>query len=229
MKAGLSMRSRFCISGVVLLAVLLGAPVANSDTIYQVNPQGREVILQRGAIVVREDSSILVYKHFDLQQRRVEKVQLSRGSLPYIVVRSTPQDRQRIVGQWKLFGYTATVTDTSGKTTRVFDSYIDFFPSAGEGSFLEAVPAVTSFNLLLQGGGADSVQFSQIAEAQIHGAVVKLRFRDGRVEIGKFIIPTSQPAEIRFLGITDAYDPASADVFDFSQLLSHLKDIRFVP
>jgi len=212
-----------------LAALMAAVPSFKADTIYRTNPQGRQEILQRDAIVVKQDSAILVYKHFDLQQMRVEKVQLSRGSLPYVVVTSTPGDRQRIVEQWKRFGYTATVTDANGKSTQVFDAYIDFFPPAGQGSFLESVPAVTSFALQLEGNGADSVEFSQIAQVRIQNAVIKLHFRNGRTEEGKFLIPTSQPAEVRFLGITNAYNPASEDVFDFSRLLSHLKEIRFEP
>lgn len=223
------MRPRLCQSGVLLLAALLVAPVVRGDTIYRTNAQGRREVLQRQAIVVQDDPSTLVYKHFDLRQRRVEKVQLRRGSLPYTVRRSTPQERERIVERWELFGYTATVTDTSGKTTRVYDTYIDFFPAAGVGSFLEAVPPVTSFSLLLQGGGADLVQFSDIAEAQIQGKVIRLHLRNGRVETGKFIIPTSQRAEVRFLGITSTYNPASDEVFNFSQLLSNLREIHFEP
>jgi hypothetical protein len=224
------MRSRLWITGLIsLVAVMAAAPFFKADTIYRTNPQGRQEILQRDAIVVKQDSAILVYKHFDLQQMRVEKVQLSRGSLPYVVITSTPRDRQRIVEQWKRFGYTATVTDANGKSTHVFDAYIDFFPPPGQGSFLESVSAVTSFALQLAGGGADIVPFSEIAEVQVQNGVIKLHRRNGRIEEGKFVIPTSQAAEVRFLGITNAYNPASEDVFDFSDLLSHLKDIRFEP
>lgn len=223
------MRSHLWITGWVGLAALVGVACAKGDTIYQINAQGRQEIRQRDAIVVRQDASILVYKHFDLQQRRVEKVQLNCGSLPYIVVPSSTQGRQRIVGQWKLFGYTAAVTDVTGKTTRVFDAYIDFFPPAGQGSFFEVVPAVTSFILQLTQGGADRVEFSEIAQAEIQNGVITLHLRDGRIETGKFLIPTSQPAEVRFLGITDSYNPSSSEVFNFSKLLSHLKDIRFEP
>ena len=224
------MRPGLWINGLTwLLALLAPASFFKADTIYQTNPQGKQEILQRDAILVKEDSSILVYKHFDLQQRRVEKVQLSRRSLPYLVVTSAPQDRERIVGLWKRFGYTATVTDTSGKVTRVFDAYIDFFPPGGQGSFFESVPAVTSFPLQFAGGGADNVDFSQIVEAQIQNEIIKLRLANGQIEEGKFLIPTTQPAEVRFLGITNAYNPSSQDVFDFSELLSHLKDIRFDP
>jgi hypothetical protein len=222
------MQISYWVNGLMLCA-LLGALPFRADTIYQTNPQGRQEILQRDAILVKEDSSILVYKHFDLQQRRVEKVQLSRRSLPYIVVTSTPQDRQRIVALWKRFGYTATVTDTSGKVTKVFDSYIDFFPPSGQGTFFESVPALTSFPLQIAEGGADNVDFSQVAEVQIQNKEIKLRLTDGRIERGKFVVPTTQPAEIHFLGITDAYNPSSQNVFDFSELLYHLKDIRFEP
>ncbi len=212
-----------------MLALLARAPSLQADTIYQTDPQGKQQVLQRDAILLKEDRSILVYKHFDLPQRRVEKVQLNQKSLPYVVVRSSPQDRKRIVQLWKRFGYTATVTDINGKVTKVFDAYLDFFPAAGQGSFLEAVPAVTSFTLQLEGGGADNVQFSQIDHVEIQGKEITLHLTDGRVEKGKFLMPTSQPAEVHFLGITDAYNPASQDVFDFSEPLSHLKDIRFEP
>ena len=192
------MRSGLWTTGLMSLVALLAPALSfRADTIYQTNPQGRQEILQRDAILVTEDRSILVYKHFDLSQRRVEKVQLNQRSLPYVVVTSTPQDRERIVEQWKRFGYTATVTDTSGKITKVFDAYIDFFPSAGQGSFLEAVPAVTAFALQLEGGGADNVQFSEIAQVEVRGKEIKLHLTDGRIEEGKFLIPTTQPAEVR--------------------------------
>jgi hypothetical protein len=40
-------------------------------------------------------------------------------------------------------------------------------------------------------------------------------------------MPTTQPAEVRVLGITEKYDPASQQVFDFSVPLSQLKMISF--
>jgi hypothetical protein len=40
-------------------------------------------------------------------------------------------------------------------------------------------------------------------------------------------MPTDKPAETRFLGITDQYDPASEEVFNFFVPLNRLKEIRF--
>ena len=74
------------------LARLAGEPcrASRADTIYQMNAQGRQVVVQRDAIVVSEDSSFVVYKHFDLKDRRVEIVRLNKGSLPYSVETSQP-------------------------------------------------------------------------------------------------------------------------------------------
>ncbi len=210
------------------LLVALALPLT-ADTVYQMTAEGRQRIIQRNAILVHQDTSILVYKHFDLPDMRVEKVQLSKGSLPYTIVTSSPQERQSIVELWKRFGYTASVTDLSGKTTRVFDAYIDFYPPGGRGSLLVAVPALTSFPLQLDTGGADVEDFSRIASVQFQKGEITLTFRNGRVEHGKFLMPTSKPAEARFMGITDQYKPASEDVFDFSEPLSHLKTIVFQP
>ncbi|HZT68372.1 MAG TPA: hypothetical protein VFC10_01310 [Terriglobia bacterium] len=198
-----------------------------ADTIYQTTAEGRQRVIQRDAIVVHEDSSILVYKHFDLPDMRVEKVQLSKGSLPYTVVTSSAEERQRIVEMWKRFGYTATVTDLDGKTTQVYDAYIDYYPPGGRGSLLESVPAITSIPLLLDGGAADVQEFSHIASVNIQNDVITLQLRDGRTEHGKYLMPTTQPAEARFLGITGKYNPSSEDVFDFSEPLSRLKTIVF--
>ena len=215
-------------SFVLALLVALALPLT-ADTIYQATAEGRQRIIQRNAILVHRDGSILVYKHFDLPDMRVEKVQLSEGSLPYTVITSSPQERQSIVELWKRFGYTASVTDLRGKTTRVFDAYIDFYPPGGRGSLLVAVPALTSFPLQLDAGGADVEDFSRIASVQFQQGGITLTFRSGRVEHGKFLMPTSKPAEARLLGITDKYNPASEDVFDFSEPLSHLKTIVFQP
>src|SRR5271157_4847777 len=96
----------------LLLALLASfASPARADTIYQTNAQGKQVVVQRDAIVVSEDSSFLVYKHFDLKDRRVEIVRLNRGSLPYRVEAASPDYRRQIVDIWKRFGYKATVTD----------------------------------------------------------------------------------------------------------------------
>jgi hypothetical protein len=54
-----------------------------------------------------------------------------------------------------------------------------------------------------------------------------MTLRNGQVEEGKFLMPTNQPAEVRFLGITDQYNPASQQVFDFSLPLAKIKEIRF--
>ncbi len=197
------------------------------DTIYQATAQGRQVIIQRDAILVKEDSSSLSYKHFDLKERRVVKVSLNQGSLPYRVAPGTPEERTRIVDTWKRFGFKATVTDQAGKTDRVFDAYIDFYPPGGRGSLLESVPARTTFPILIDGGGADEIEFSKIDRIEFHGERLKVTLRTGEVEEGRFLMPTGHPAEARFMGITDQYNPASEEVFDFSLPLARAGAIRF--
>lgn len=209
------------------LAVFTGP--LGADTIYQINAQGRRVVIQRHAIVVKEDTSALVYKHFELKERRVEKAVLNQGSLPYEAERSGGQERQQIVNLWKRFGYTATVTDASGKVTKVFDAFLDFYPPGGRGSLLESVPALTLLPIQFDAGGADELEFSNIDRIQAQGDRLKVTLRDGTVKEGKFLMPTTQPAEARLLGITDRYDPASPEVFDFSLPLSQVKLVVFEP
>ncbi len=211
-----------------LLIALVGINIPLlADTIYQINAQGKQVVIQRQAIVFKEDNQYVYYKHFELKERRVEKVNLNKGSLPYVVDKSPAAERQQIVNIWKRFGYTATVTDQAGKTTQVFDAYLDFYPPAGRGSLLESVPPRTSFAILILGGNADEVEFSKIARIEFQGQRLKLTLRSGEVEVGTFLMPTDHPAEARLLGISDSYDPASTEVFDFSQPLANLKEIRF--
>lgn len=214
-----------------LLAVLLavGAAPLVGDVITQTNAEGKKLVIQRDCIVVKEDSSVVVYKHFDLAEHRVVKVSLDQGSLPYDVDRGTKDQRQQIVSLWKQFGYTVTVTDESGKTTQVFDAYLDFYPPGGHGSLLDSVPARTAFPILLDNGGADSIDFSEIARIDFDGGRVKLTKQDGKVETGKFLMPTNLPAEARLLGVTAQYDPGSTDVFDYSVPLGRLKQVQFAP
>ena len=211
----------------LLLLLLSLVPTSRADTIYQMNAQGKQVAVQRDAIVVSEDSSFLVYKHFELKDRRVEIVRLNKGSLPYSVATASPDARRQIVEVWKRFGFKATVTDLAGKTTRVFDAYLDFYPPGGRGSLLESVPPTTSFTLLLTMGSADETDFSKISQVQVQGEQLKITLRNGQVEEGKFLMPTSQPVEVRLLGITDQYNPASPQVFDFSLPLAKIKEISF--
>lgn len=210
--------------GALLLVV---APALAGDTIYQTTAQGKQEVLQRDAIVVREDSSLLVYKHFDLRERRVTKVTLDKSSLPYTVQRSDPTEQKQIVEIWKRFGYKATITDQAGKTTGLYDVYLDFYPPGGRGSLLESVPARTTFPVLLDGGGADEIEFSKIDRIEIQGEQMKIYLRSGQMVGAKFLMPTERPAEARLLGITDNYPPASENVFDFSVPLQRLKEIRF--
>lgn len=207
--------------------LVVSALVLKADTIYEATADGRQRVIQRDAILTHQDASIIVYKHFDLPEMRVEKVQLSEGSLPFTVVTSSVQQRQAIVELWKRFGYTANVTDTSGNTTRVFDAYIDYYPPGGRGSLLVAVPAITALPLLMTSGEADVQEFSKINRIEFQNGAITLTLTNGRVEHGKYLMPTTQPAEARFLGITDKYNPSSDDVFDFSEPLSHLKSIIF--
>ncbi len=200
-----------------------------ADTIYQTSAQGKLVVIQRDAILVKEDSSSLVYKHFDLKERRVVKVLLDKGSLPYTVDPSNTAERQRIVETWKRFGYKAAVTDQAGKKTEVFDAYLDFYPPGGRGSLLESVPPRTTLPILLDRGGADEIEFSEIDRLEFEGDRLKATLRNRRVETGRFFMPTEQPAEARFLGITDRYDPSGEEVFDFSLSLARLKVIQFEP
>jgi len=189
--------------------------------------QGKQVAVQRDAIVVSEDSSFVVYKHFELKDRRVEIVRLNKGSLPYSVQTASPDQRRRIVEVWKRFGFKATVTDLAGKVTSVYDAYLDFYPPGGRGSLLESVPATTSVSVLMDNGSADDVDISKIDRVQMQGDRLKMILRNGQVEEGKFLMPTNQPAEVRFLGITDQYNPASPRVFDFALPLARIKEISF--
>jgi hypothetical protein len=217
------MQRLLCLMALVPLVISSAA----GDTIYQTNAQGKQVVIQRDAIVVREDSSLIVYKHFDLRERRVTKVTLNKGSLPYTVVPSSPAEQKAIVEIWKRFGYKASVTDLSGKTSRIFDMFLDFYPPGGRGSLLESVPPRTDVPLLLEGGGADEIEFSKIDRIDIQGVRLKVTSRDGQVQTGKFLMPTDLPAEVRVLGVTDNYSPASEEVFDFSLPLERAKEIRF--
>ena len=217
-----------CHKPLLVLALFAAMSVAmKADTIYQATADGGRRVIQSNAILVHQDSSILVYKHFDLPDMRIEKVQLNKGSLPFTVVVSSPLQRQSIVDLWKRFGYTAEVTDLSGKTTRVFDAYIDYYPPGGQGSLLVAVSPVTSFPLLMKEDQADVEDFSKIARVSFQNAEITLTLRNGQVERGKYLMPTTKPAEARFLGITDKYNPSSDNVFDFSEPISHLKTIVF--
>jgi hypothetical protein len=211
----------------LLLAGLFGMSPLVADTILQTNPQGRRVVILRDAIVVKEDSSSILYKHFELKERRVEKVRLSRGALDYHVVYSKPEERQQIVKIWKRFGYTAAVTDVDGKTTTVYDVYLDFYPPGGRGSLLESVPARTTLPILIAGGEADEPEFSKIDRIEFQGDSLQLSLKSGQTVKARFLLPTDKPAEARLLGITDQYDPASDEVFDFALPLHRLKEVRF--
>jgi len=207
-------------------ALCVTAP-GKADSIFQTTAQGKLVIYQRDAIVVHEDPSYIVYKHFELKERRVTKVRLNKTSLPYRVERSDKAERQRIIEIWKRFGYKVTLTDVSGKSTQLFDVYLDFYPPGGRGSLLESVPPRTSFPLLMEGGGADEFEFDKVTSVEINGDAMKVTLREGRTATGKFLMPTSHPAEVRIMGITDHYDPSSDEVFDFGLALEKVREIRF--
>jgi hypothetical protein len=217
------MKRLFCF---LLITLAIHTPLI-CDTVYQINAQGKQVVIQRQAIVVKEDSNYVYYKHFELKERRVETVGLNQGSLPYRVDRSAAAERQQIVSLWKKFGYKVTAVDLAGKSTEVFDAYLDFYPPGGRGSLLDSVPARTTFPISMEGGNADDVDFTKIARIEFQGQRMKITLRNGEVESGTFLMPTDHPAEARLLGITEHYDPASPDVFDFSQPLPNLKEIRF--
>jgi hypothetical protein len=203
------------------------APPLFCDTIYQTNAQGKEISLQRDAIVIQQDSAFVVYKHFDLKERRVTVVRLNRGSLPFRVQLSNASGRAQIVENWKHLGYKATLTDQAGKIIHVFDLYLDFYPPGGHGSLLESLAATTSLTLQIDNGGADEIEFGKIDRVEIQGDRLSVTLREGKTVTGKFLMPTTQPAEVRVLGITEKYDPASQEVFDFSVPLSQLKLLSF--
>lgn len=204
----------------------LGAPLLG-DTIYQTNSQGKEIILQRDAIVIQQDSSFVVYKHFELKERRVTVVRLNRGSLPFRVQISNAGERAHIVEVWKRFGYKAAITDQTGKITHVYDLYLDFYPPGGRGSLLESFAPLTNFPLQTDDGVPDEVEFAKIDRVEIQGNRLRVSRREGETVAGKFLMPTTKPAEVRALGITENYDPGSQQVFDFSVPLSQLKLISF--
>jgi hypothetical protein len=204
---------------------LLASPLY-SDTIYQTNSEGKEIVLQRNAIVIQQDSSFVVYKHFDLKERRVVIVRLNRGSLPFRVEINN-HARESIIEEWEHFGFKGSITDQAGKVTQLFDFYLDYYPPGGHGSLLESIPPSTAFPLQTDAGGIDNVKFEDVDHVDIQGDHLRLTLRTGKTISGKYVMPTSQPAEVRLLGITEKYDPASQRVFDFSVPLFQLKTISF--
>jgi hypothetical protein len=208
--------------------VVWGASVATwPDTIVQTNADGQRVVVQSNAIVVNQNQYAITYKHFDLKLRRVVKVELQQGSLPYRAVLSSAAERKGIVDVWKQFGYTTLVTTQAGKTSQVYDSYIDFFPPSGIGTFLQTVPPRTNVPILTDQGAADEVEFSDIGTIDSVSGHLKVSLTNGRVETGKFLMPTSEPAVVYFMGVTDRYSPSSTLTYDFSVPLSGIKQIRF--
>ena len=109
---------------------------------------------------------------------------LNQGSLPYQVNPSAPEARRQIVETWKRFGYKATLVDESGKRAELFDLYLDFYPPGGRGSLLESVPPMTKLPLLVDGGGADEIEFSKIARIEVEGSQLRVTLRSGQTEAG---------------------------------------------
>ena len=213
----------------VLMPGASGAAAPCGDTIYQTNAQGKEIVLQRDAIVVQQDSSFVVYKHFDLKERRVTVVRLNRGSLPFRVqIEQCRAGARKLWQVWKRFGYKATITDQAGKITHVFDLYLDFYPPGGRGSLagVDSPPHELPHADRKWRGGRNRIRQDRSA-SEIQGDRLSIKLREGKTVAGKFIMPTTQPAEVRVLGITEKYDPASDRVFDFSVPLSQLKLISF--
>jgi hypothetical protein len=218
---------RFTQAILMLAVVTVSATTARPDTVVQTNADGQRTVVQSNAIVIDQNQYAVTYKHFDLKLRRVVKVQLQQGSLPYQAVLSSAAVRKGIVSVWKEFGYTTLVTTQSGKTTQVYDSYLDFFPPSGVGTFIHTVPARTNLPILTDQGSADEVEFSDISTIEGASGHLKVTLTNGHVETGKFLMPTSEPAVVYFMGITDRYSPASALTYDFSVPLSRIKQIRF--
>ena len=209
-----------------VVALLRPLPLS-ADVISQTNAQGQQVVIQRDAIVVKQDPAAIIYKHFDLKERRIVKATLQESSLPYSISRSAPDNRRQIVDQWRRFGFTATVTDASGKSSQISDAYIDFYPPGGQGSLLEALPAETHLPVLFSDGSSDYLDFGDITRVEFTGNHVRITLSSGQVKEGQFMMPTSQPAEARVLGVTDKYDPTSEDTFDFSVPLARVRQIDF--
>lgn len=191
------------------------------------NAEGQSSVVQSNAIVIDQNQYTIAYKHFDLKRRRVLEVHLNQGSLPYKAVLSSAAERQQIVKVWNEFGYTASVEVDGGKVTQVYDCYLDFFPPSGVGTFIQTVPALTSLPIMEDNGAADEIEFSDIASIINTKGHFKVTLTNGRVETGKFLMPTSQPAIAHFMGITDRYSPASSQVYDFSVPLANIKQIHF--
>ncbi len=210
----------------ILLLLLIACPRLAADTLYQRDARGRQVIVHRDAIIVKADSSTIEYKHFELKDRRIVKIRLSRGAQDFSYKTSSPEERRRIVEKWKRFAYTATITDTSGNVTRLFGVYLDFYPPEGRGSLHESVPPRTTIPVLTEGGSADEIDFSKLSRIEFQGERMMMTLNNEQIKQARFLMPTDLPAEARFLGITNEYDPASADVFDFAIPLAKVKEIR---
>ena len=53
---------------------------------------------------------------------------------------------------------------------------------------------------MIEGGGADELEFSKIDRLEVQGTRLKVTQRDGQTIVGQFLMPTDKPAEVRVLG-----------------------------
>ncbi len=216
----------------VTLLVIAGALVplsarwGRADTIFQRTPQGTEQIIRRNTIVVKEDPNSIFYKHFELKERRVVKVRLEKGSFRVRVEKSNPAVREQIVANWKRFGHTAEVTDIDGNHKKIFSLYLDFYPPGGRGSLHYTIPPRTTLPVRLANGGMDEIDFSDVKLIEFQGSRMRIQLNSGANLDCEFRLPTDQPVEARFLGMTEAYPVDSEEVFDFFLPLEKLKEIK---
>ena len=210
----------------IFTGLLFTVPCSRADIIYQATPQRTERIYHRDAIVVKEDSNSIFYKHFELKERRVVKVRLEKGSLAYRVEKQAPAVRERILANWKRFGHTAKVTDLQGETRQIYALYLDFYPPGGRGSLHTVVPPRTTLPIRFSHGGVDEIDFSDIKRIEFQSSRMRVFLKAGQVTEGEFWIPTDLPAEARFLGMSESYATESEEVYDFYLPLEKVKEIQ---
>ena len=64
-------------------------------------------------------------------------------------------------------------------------------------------------------GGMDEIEFSDIKLIEFQGSRMRIQLNSGASLDCEFRMPTDQPAEARFLGMSESYPVESEEVFDF--------------
>lgn len=173
----------------LLISFILAAANLFADDIYEVGEDGKETLEVRDAIITKTDAggspTECMYLTGGIVNTRTLNFYRSSKSgkkekVQYRVVKSSSEEKEKLIDNWKRTGYTVEVTGNDGLKTQVYNFALDFALPPGMAFATFAGSSEKTSITLKEGQSKINIDFADIKLIKMQGKKLTIILTEGK-------------------------------------------------